>query len=186
MAITFRNSLFGFNKDDVHQFVLSAKENEYKYENKVKELEKQLSSLNSDIEILSTKITSLIGELNIANEKVKDYEQREEALTRLSESIGRLYLVAQSNAQAIAVAAKENIEISENAVRLNLEATAEAESNILEIEQELNERVAEFNSDVAELRNRLSLAKDKISENAALIQSSEEKLDSMTAEITSK
>ncbi len=177
MAIKFRNSFFGFNKDDVHSFVMTAKENEYKSEKTIKELNDNVNSLNNEV-------SSLKAELESTKEIINEYKEKEESLNKLSESIGRLYLVAQSNANAIAKAAKENIEQTRLTVEMNINTADCAQNDFAEIERELNEKVATFNNEINELRERLSKTKELVLENNNTIASSEEKLDAMTASIS--
>lgn len=183
MAIKFRNSLLGFNKEDVHNFVMSAKENEYKYENTIKDLEKSIAELNNNISNLNNELNAIKDELAVANEKVKDFEAREEAITKLSQSIGRLYLVAQTNAKAIANATKENIEASRKAVDMNINAAENAENDFIDIEQQLNEKIKTFNNEMTLLRVRLSETKERLEENNTVIADSDKNLDKLTANI---
>ena len=180
MAIKFRNSLFGFNKEDVYAFVSSSKENEYKYENKLRDLKDENEKLNASINVLNATITSLSTDLAAANEKVKDFEAREEALTRLSESIGRLYLVAQTNAKAIAEASKANVQASENAVTANINAANIAENDFNEIEAKLNEQVNAFNKQIASLKETLAETREKLQENRETIENSQNELEKIT------
>ncbi len=176
MAIKFRNSFLGFNKDDVHAFVMSAKENEYKSEKTIKEL-------NEKVNLLDKKISEITAELETAKAELTEYKAKEDSLKKLSESIGKLYLVAQSNARAIAEASKENIEKSSIAVEMNINAADEAETGFAEIEQRLNEQVAAFNNEIEQLRNCLRETKERVSVNNRIIADSEKNLDEMTAEI---
>ncbi len=180
MSVKFRNSLFGFNKEDVYSYVSAAKETEYKYENKIRDLKEEVGKLNSSIEILNKTVTSLSTDLANANAKVLEFEAREEALTRLSESIGRLYLVAQTNAKAIAEASKSNIEASENAVAVNMAAADLAENDFDEIETKLNEQVDAFNKQITELKEALSITREKLQENRETIKNSQSELEKIT------
>lgn len=180
MSVKFRNSLFGFNKEDVYSYVSTTKETEFKYENKIRDMKEEAEKLNSSIDVLNKTITSLSSDLALANAKVKDFEAREEALTRLSESIGRLYLVAQTNAKAIAEASQNNVAASENAVAANM-ATAElAENDFLEIEAKLNEQVAAFNQQIAELKETLNVTRERLQENREVIENSQKELEKIT------
>ena len=180
MAVKFRNSFFGFNKDDVYAYVSASKENEYKYENKLRDLKEETEKLNASIDVLNNTITSLSSDLAAANEKVKDFEAREEALTRLSESIGKLYLVAQTNAKAIAEAGKANVEASEQVVMANISAANSAENDFTEIEAKLNEQVAAFNKQITELKETLSNTREKLEANREIIKNSQNELEKIT------
>ena len=86
----FRNSLFGFNRDDVLNFVVEARESELKHKKTIDALNSKINELEAASNELTEKNAALDSELSSALLKIKDFEQREEALTRLSESIGRL------------------------------------------------------------------------------------------------
>ncbi len=177
MAIKFRNALLGFNKDDVHSFVMTAKENEYKSEKKIKELTENNEKLNN-------KMNKLSSELDLVKAQLDEYKKKEDSLNKLSESIGRLYLVAQSNAKAIAEASKENIEQSNMTVEMNLNIADTAHNEFSDIERELNEKVANFNQEINELRERIFKTKELVLENNAKIADCEKNLDEMTEEIS--
>ena len=112
MSYRFRNSLFGFNKDDVLSFAANSKEKESDLLNKISELEKTVAQLKEDCENKSSELKDISDRYISVNSELEEYKKREESLTKLSESIGRLYLVAQANAGDIVAAAKENAAIS--------------------------------------------------------------------------
>ncbi len=156
MSKKFRNSLFGFNRDDVMDFVVESREKEGKLKLKCEEL-------NLSIEELNSKLASM-------EKIVADFKQREESLTRLSESIGRLFLVAQANAEAVTKAAEENATKATLCVESNMRIASETESRLEEIGLELNKRTEQYLEDIESLKIQLSEARNTIEENQLIIK----------------
>ena len=105
MAIEFRNSLLGFNKDDVLSYV-HLKDSELKnLSNKlnarISELQKQLEELKAEhLSALGT-IGSITRENDELKVKVDEYNQKSNELEVMSANIGKLYLVSKATAKSI-------------------------------------------------------------------------------------
>lgn len=155
MIKKFRNSLFGFNKEDVMSFVMESKESENNFKKKITELNSKIDTLQNDIESLQTKHDETKKVLNETEVQLESYRQREEALTALSESIGRLYLVAKANAESVMASANESAEKSMQAVDKNIEIAENAENELKEISGTLNEKTREYLEAVADLKQQL-------------------------------
>lgn len=179
----FRGALFGFNREDVLTFVVESREAENKNRKKIESLESVNEELEADIEQLKSLNDEIFAKLSIAEEKIKDFEQREESLTRLSESIGRLYLVAQANANAVINAANENVELSKNAVEQNISVASSAEAELSEISRILNEKTKAYTDEIAALEKQIADARERIIENKAEIAHRQTELESITASV---
>jgi chromosome segregation ATPase len=164
MIKKFRNSLFGFNKDDVMSFVMESKESENTLKKKINELNGKIETLNNDIEGLQTKYEETKKILSETEEQLESYRQREEALTALSESIGRLYLVAKANAESVMASANESAEKSMYAVDKNIAIAENAESELKEISDTLNEKTREYLEAVADLKQQLEDTRKTVAE----------------------
>ena len=96
MAVGFRKSLFGFNSDDVLNYI---NESHKKFSEKENELNQKIESLDETL----AKLNSQLEDVKAAKENVeiqlKEYTDKYDEIERLSQSIGKLYLVAQSNAK---------------------------------------------------------------------------------------
>lgn len=170
MIKKFRNSLFGFNRDDVMSYVLDVKESEQKHRKNIKELEDKVSALEADNGKLCENVEEITKKLELSEEKIKEFEAREEEIARLGESIGRLYLVAQANAGAILSAAHENAEISQTMVEKNISAADDAETELTEISRALDEKTRSYLAEIAELKRIVAETKERISSNCANIE----------------
>ncbi len=180
MSKKFRNSLFGFNKEDVLSFVVEAKENEVKYKKSIDELNSKIDELEQSNSEFSKKYTDTMDKLSAAEEQLRDFERREAALTHLSESIGRLYLVAQANANAIITSANENVKLSQEAVERNISVATSAEQELAEISRILDERTKEYSLEIASLKRQITDAKERISVNCSDIAERQSELEVIT------
>ena len=95
MSIGFKKSLLGFNCSDVINYIdkmhRAFSEKEKNFNSKIIGLEKEIDAVNLEREKLLAEKCELDRQLNEFNAKYEEIE-------RLSENIGKLYLVAQENA----------------------------------------------------------------------------------------
>lgn len=162
MTKKFRNSLFGFNRDDVMEFVVESKEKENSYKEKCNKLSDEIDNLTK----LNTELNEKLSE---AQRIADDFKSREEALTKLSESIGRLYLVTQTNANAVIASAKDSVAQSEICIDKNLDVASTAESELDEIGQVLKEKTQLYLAEVEVLKNKIANTRDRIEQNRVSI-----------------
>lgn len=136
-------------------FVMESKESENNFKKKITELNGKIDTLQSDLQALKTMHEETEKVLNETEAQLEAYHQREDALTALSESIGRLYLVAKANAESVMASANESAEKSMQAVDKNIEITANAEDELKEISDILNEKTREYLEAVTDLKKHL-------------------------------
>ena len=180
MSKKFRTGLFGFNRDDVLQFVIEAKESESKSAKKIDSLTAKTAELENLSNNLQEKCDNLESELMAAKSEIAEFHQREEALTRLSESIGRLYLVAQANARSIIDTANRSAELSLSSVEKNMAVAICAEERLEEISAVLSERTKTYLAEIEELKNQISATQVKIEQNAVEISERQNEAKSVT------
>lgn len=164
MSRKFRNSLLGFNKDDVMSFVIESKETESDLKKKINELTSKINTLEDEVSELKMLQLKTDKALKESESELEAYHQREEALTQLSESIGRLYLVAKANAESVMAIANESAEKSMHAVNKNIEIASYAENELSQISELLNEKTREYLAAVAEIKQQLSDTKQTVVE----------------------
>lgn len=178
--MNFKSSLFGYNKEDVMNYVTALNselaELRAKYLKETGELKVRLNDLNEKSEMLETQVADQM-------KVISEYKQHEEAVTRLSESIGKLYLVAKANAASIMDAAKQNSEqsaaLAENTIKLTENAHSELES----IKDELASKVSLFTEEINSLGQRLESAKVKVSENINVANAKAEEYDNISQSV---
>lgn len=173
----FRSSLFGFNKEDVMCFVVEAKENEVRLKKSIRELE-------AKSEADATKLSELDAQIAELTALLDDYKKREDAITALSESIGRLYLVAQANASAIISAANENAELAQKTVDQNIAVADSAEEDLAEIGRVLLAKTKAYSEELEALKAKLNETKQKIADNTAEIDTLKEESSAVTAGVS--
>lgn len=162
MSATFRKSLFGFNSDDVMAYIQKSHkehtEKETVLSEKVEKLNNELSVANANVSDLSEKNAELEAEL-------KNFKDKYDEIERLAQNIGKLYVVANANANAIMQTAKENQEISENQVEQNLNYVNSTQASLLEAKEKIENIASDFSSQLEDLLGSLNLAKHNISIN---------------------
>ncbi len=169
MTKKFRTGLFGFNRDDVLKFVVDAKENELIKNQKIDALTKKTEELEKNSTELEEKCIALETELSAAKKEIDEFHQREEALTRLSESIGRLYLVAQANARSIIDTANRSAEASLQSVEKNMAVAVSAEEKLEEISAVLSEKTKTYLAEIESLKTQITATQFEIEQNAVEI-----------------
>lgn len=183
MSKKFRTGLFGFNRDDVLQFVLEAKENESKSAKKIDGLTTKTAELENINNELREKCNKLEAEHSAAMTEIADFRQREEALTRLSESIGRLYLVAQANARSIIDTANRSAEASLQSVEKNMAVAVSAEEKLEEISAVLSERTKAYLAEIESLKNQITATQVEIEHNATEIFERQAEAEAVTSKV---
>ncbi len=162
MSIGFRKSLLGFNCNDVLEYIerthKTFKEKENKLNSKVENITNELNISKADFE-------KLLAEKAIVDAKLAEFNAKYDEIERLSENIGKLYLVAQANAKAIMTSSKESADISFEEVNKNISSIDEAHESLKEIRAEITRTSDEFISEVDRLMNSLSVTKIQIAEN---------------------
>lgn len=172
MSYKFRNSFFGFNKEDVLSYVVNSKDKEKVLNNSLDELKKECNLLKVSNNSLSNELSDVTKKLEATLIELNDFKAREEVLTKLSESIGKLYLVAKSNAESVIKAARENAAISEKLTSSNLEIAQETTTEFEEINKLLTEKTNTYMIEINQLKARLESAKESILINKINIQKS--------------
>ena len=168
MAIGFKKSLFGFNCTDVVEYI-----------------EKTHKTFVQKEKNLNSKVEELLGELNTAKEvqekleaekleldrKLNEFNQKYEEIERLSENIGKLYLVAQTNAQAIISNSEENAQLSKEEVNRNLYTIDEDHSSLAELRQHIAKTSDDFIAEVENMMASLTKTREQIAVNTESIDS---------------
>lgn len=164
MPIGFRKSMFGFNTNDVMNYIEESHKNAAA---KQQELEDRISLLEESLDSAKNKLRDLSGEKIRLENKLKEYTDRYEEIERLSQNIGKLYLVAQSNARSIMKNSAENRDIIRKEVESNLNSIDGAHMSLDEIKVKMLETSNEFAARLDELTASLETARTKIDKSVA-------------------
>lgn len=158
----FRRSLFGFNTDDVLEYIEKTHKS---FSKKQEALNEKADSLANELQLSKEQYENLMAEKAIVDEKLEAFNQKYEEIERLSENIGKLYLVAQANAQAIMKNSESSLNISNQEVEKNLNSIDEAHASLDEIRANIVKTSEDFVSELDELINSLVETKEKITGN---------------------
>ena len=160
MSVGFRKSLFGYNQDDVIEYVKKLHNNfslnEDSFKKQLADLENKINSLNKDLAVLENEKASL-------SEKLSEYNAKKSEMDRLSENIGKLYMVSQANAKTIMANAEENSKIANMEIEKNVSAIEETHKALEGLKQSINETSQNFTKEVESLMRSLEEAKEKFS-----------------------
>lgn len=162
MANGFRKALFGFQCKDVMDYIENTNKT---FEKKVAQLQKKITELKKDNQDLNDRIVQLNNEKNEIQQKLEQYDRQYADIKRLSENIGKLYLVSQTNAQQVISRCAENSLIANEQTENNLSVLEETQSSLSELKTKLTETSEAFNKKINELLLSLYDAKEKISQN---------------------
>ncbi|MBQ6714442.1 MAG: hypothetical protein IJN15_02710 [Clostridia bacterium] len=159
MSVGFRKSLLGFNCEDVMSYIekshqaFSKKEKDFK--EKIEELDGVIKNVNCELENIKNAKAEVEAEL-------KAYTDKREEIERLSQNIGKLYLVAQSNAQAVMKNSDESRALAESEIARNLDSIDAAHQSLDDIKEKVLKTSNDFIGQVEELLNSLNETKEII------------------------
>ena len=169
MSVGFRKSLFGFNSQDVIEYI---DRNHREFSRKEEALNEKIDELKSLLSASKEEQKKLEAEKNELDIKLNSFTEKYEEIERLSENIGKLYLVAQSNAQAIMKNAEEEANSAKEEVNRNLisideahEALAMLKSDIIRTSEEFSSKVETLISSLSDTREKIAYETDKIEEH---------------------
>ena len=162
MAVGFKKSLFGFNCADVIEYIERSQKG---FAEKEKELSEQVDMLSRDLDLSNENYRKLSNEKELIAKKLADFSEKYEEIERLSENIGKLYLVAQANAQAIMANSEKNADLANKEVEKNLSAINDAHDSLDSLKKTIRQTSDEFLSEIDGLISSLDEARESISTN---------------------
>ena len=164
MSVGFRKSLFGFNCDDVIEYI---QESHRKFSEKEKDLNQKIDSLDKTIESVNSQLEDVKAAKIAVEAQLKEYTDKYDEIERLSQNIGKLYLVAQTNAKSIMQNSAENRDIANREVEKNLHSIDNAHEQLAALKAEILQTSNEFVTKVDSLVTSLSVAREQVSDNNA-------------------
>lgn len=160
MAIGFRKSLFGYNQDDVIEYIKKLHNN---FKDKEQTFKDDISALEEKINALVENEEKLNAENRKLNMKLDEFNAKKAEMDRLSENIGKLYLVANTNAKTIMSNAEESSKLAESEINKNVSAIEETHVALNSLRDSINETAKNFNDEISALIESLENTKGKIS-----------------------
>ena len=172
MATGFRKSLFGFNCDDVLAYIEKTQKAHTEKEIVLKE---QIEDLQDENSAFEKQIGEMSAEIAQLEEKLKEFTDKYDEIERLSQNIGKLYLVAKSNAQTVMKEAKAVADIAHKEMLKNIASISNAQEALSGIKEDIVNTSAGFAKEIDTLSKSLTDARNIIDgHNAAAAKSEEE------------
>ena len=171
MATGFRKSLFGFNCDDVLSYI--EKTNKAHTEKEIV-LKEQIEDLSNENSSFKEQISELLTEKADLEGKLKEFTDKYDEIERLSQNIGKLYLVAKSNAQTVMKEAEASAELAHKEVLKNIASIQNAQEALGSIKEDIVNTSAGFAKDIDLLTKSLHDARDIIDSHNETVAKSEE------------
>lgn len=166
MAVGFKKSLFGFNCSDVIEYIDKTHKS---FVDKEKKLNSKVDKLLEELDIAKANQEKLEAEKQELDRKLNEFNEKYEEIERLSENIGKLYLVAQTNAQAIMSNSEESARITSEEVNRNLYTIDEAHTSLEELRQHITKTSEDFIAEVDRMMSSLVNTREQIAANTSEI-----------------
>lgn len=171
MSVGFRKSLFGFNCDDVVEYV----EKTHKaYTEKEIELKEQIEDLKSENIAAKEQLSLLTAEKALVEARLKEFTDKYDEIERLSKNIGKLYLVAKSNAETIMKEAQSGADAARKEAEKNITSIMSAHESLKSVKSDIANTSAKFVKDIDELGKSLYEVREKIERHEAAVIKNEE------------
>lgn len=183
MSLGFRKSLFGFNTSDVIEYI---EKTHRKFKTKTDALNEKADELSKELNLSKENYEKLLEEKNIISEKLEAFTQKADEIERLSENIGKLYLVSQANAQAIMSNAQDSSSLANVEVQKNISAIDEAHASLNELRQNIIKTSDDFIKEVDVLLSSLNTTREKIAENTTKAEDAKQSFESVYQSIVSE
>ncbi len=181
MSVGFRKSLFGFNCDDVIEYIEQAHK---KFNLKEKQLNDKIDSLDITIENINKQLEDVKNAKAAVEEQLKEYTDKYDEIERLSQNIGKLYLVSQANAKSIMKNSAENKAITDKEISKNLGSIDNAHEQLAALKSEIMQTSSDFVNKVDALVTSLATAREQISTNNTDTCELSEQFESLLVDVT--
>ena len=163
MAIGFRKSLFGYNQDDVIEYIKKLHSN---FKDKEQTFKDDIAALEEKVNALVENEEKLLEENRELNLKLDEFNSKKAEMERLSENIGKLYLVANTNAKTIMSNAEESSKLAETEISKNVSAIEETHIALNSLRDSITETAQSYTNEKSALIESLEATKGKISNSA--------------------
>ncbi len=180
MSVGFRKSLFGFNCDDVIEYIQKSHK---KFSDKENQLNEKIDSLDKTIADVNSQLEDVKAAKAVVEAQLKEYTDKYDEIERLSQNIGKLYLVAQANAKSIMQNSADNRDITNREVERNLHSIDNAHEQLAALKAEIIQTSNEFVNKVDTLVTSLATAREQVSQKNADNRELAEQFESLFADI---
>lgn len=182
--IGFRRELLGFNREDVIEYIKkSQKEFNVREETLVSSIDK-LNIRNAQLIDELTVIPELEAKLKLSEatviklqEELDNLENKKAELDRLSQDIGKMYLVAKSNADSINRSTKESSERTFYEINKSLNALENMHTKLTNIKESITSASTNYANELSSIFESFEDAKISIKEIFEQIEKVDEKVN---------
>lgn len=161
---SFRNSIFGFNKDDVVNYIRTVKE---EYDRSLQVKTDECNKLTDDIKKSQEEISRLSSLL-------KEYEDKEAEIAMLSKSIAKMHIIADSNTKIAVQKANNSVQLSSIQVENSINTALDAKQSLDTVKSEFEKAYNDFCAQYSSLESKLQTVIENIDSNKI---ESQKKLD---------
>lgn len=180
MSIGFKKSILGFNCSDVINYIDKTHKN---FNEKEKILNTKIVELESALNSSQNENAKLREEKLVIEAKLNEFYAKYDEIERLSENIGKLYLVAQENAKAIIENSENTAKIIGEEVNRNLYTIDEAHESLSILRQNISKTSSDFVSEVENLMSSLTITKEQIAKKNEAVAEAKDKFEEIYASI---
>ncbi len=181
MSVGFRKSLFGFNSSDVLNYI----EKTYKeFTKKESALNQKLEDVSHELALSNENCEKLSAEKQELTQKIEEFNAKYDEIERLSENIGKLYLVAQTNSRVIMESSEENAKAAEKEIEQNLSSIDEAHKSLQDLRLSITKTSENFVKEVDRLIGSLNTTREQITENKSAIENAKTEFTKVFSSIT--
>lgn len=161
MSVGFRKSLFGFNCDDVIEYI---EQSHKKFSEKESELNQKIDTLDNTIATVNAQLEDVKSAKAAVEVQLKEYTDKYDEIERLSQNIGKLYLVAQTNAKSIMQNSAQTRDIANREVEKNLHSIDNAHEQLAALKAEIMQTSNDFVNKVDTLVTSLATAREQVAQ----------------------
>lgn len=183
MAVGFRKSLLGFNCDDVMTYIEKSHKS---FNAKETELNNKISALDNTLSVLNSQLAEITAAKEEVEAQLKQYTDKYDEIERLSQNIGKLYLVAQANSKAIIKDSTDSSELSRKEVERNLSSIDEAHESLDTLKADIMQTSTEFVNRVESLISSLNDTRGQITANTTRTAELKGEFEALYAELTNE
>lgn len=180
MSVGFRKSFFGFNCDDVIEYVQNTHK---KFSDKENALNDKIAGLDKTIADINAQLEDIKEAKAAVEAQLKEYTDKYDEIERLSQNIGKLYLVAQANAKSIMQNSTENRDIANREVEKNLHSIDNAHEALTALKAEIMQTSNDFVTKVDTLVTSLATAREQVSQKNVDNRELTEQFETLFADI---
>ena len=162
MGVGFRTGLFGYNKQEVNEYLGQQSQ---KYKKVLSEKDEQLSAQAQELEDLrqaleesNRQLEELKSQLTFLNGQLEHYRGREDEIEKMSIGIGTMYLASRQSATEILQRAEQCSAAVAEQTKKQLDAAAQTEDVLTSIRENVLTAAEDFSRQIEEYSTQLSEA----------------------------